>query len=332
MASSTTQSKTILREKGQKASFPDWTKPMKATLTDERFSDPDWLYEPKLDGERLLCYKRGRDVTIYSRNHNELNVQYPEVVDALRGIEHDVVLDGEIVAFDGNITSFSKLQRRMHVKNEADAKRSLVDVFYYCFDLLYLDGYDVSVAALGERKKLLRSLDVFDDTVRFTKHVTEDGETYWRDACAKGWEGVIAKDATSPYTSSRSKKWLKFKCVNEQELVIVGYTEPQGARTSFGALLVGYYDGDKLRYAGKVGTGFDDATLRELKQRFDELETKHAPVTDEATEKDVQWLKPDLVAQIGFTEWTNDNKLRHPRFVGLRRDKNPRDVVKESPS
>ena len=167
--------------------------------------------------------------------------------------------------------------------------------------------------------------------VRFTSHRNEEGEAYHREACEKGWEGVIAKDARAPYVHSRSKKWLKLKCGHRQELVVGGFTEPEGERTGFGALLLGYYDGDDLLYAGKVGTGFDDDTLESLRERLDSLERDTPPYAEgeDLPRKGVHWVTPKLVAEIGFTEWTEDHRLRHPRFLGLRRDKEAEEVVRE---
>lgn len=160
-------------------------------------------------------------------------------------------------------------------------------------------------------------------------HVNEDGENYHREACKKGWEGIIAKNAKKPYAHSRTSNWLKFKCVNRQEFTIGGYTPPQGSRIGFGAILVGYYEGEKLRYAGKVGTGFSDEQLDDLHSKFEKMERKTSPFYDEVDEKGIQWISPKVIAEIGFTEWTGDHKLRHPRYLGLRPDKDPKQVVKE---
>ena len=296
---------------------------MLATLTKTYFSDPAWVFEPKLDGIRCLAFKKGASVKLLSRNKLDLTGTYSSVADALAAQGSSFVVDGEIAAVKGEVTSFSLLQQ---------VHRQSVPVVYFCFDLLHLDGYDVTRLPLTARKQLLsESLD-FGGPLRFVSHVEEEGEAYYREACRRGWEGLIAKRASGTYAKGRSKDWLKFKCSFEQELVIAGYTEPQGARTHFGALLVGYYDeSGELRYAGKVGTGFTQRTLADLGARMKPLEQDDPPFTGRPpVRKGAHWLRPRLVAQIGFSEWTTDGKLRHPRFLGLRTDKKPRDVVRES--
>ena len=318
----------------ESAAMPTWTDPMLATLTDERFSSGDWIYERKLDGERCLVFHDGRSTRLFSRNRQRLDDTYPELVEAFEAQpEARFVVDGEIVAFSGGTTSFSRLQQRMRITDPQAARRSRVSVYLYVFDLLHLDGYDLSALDLRERKNTLRKLLTFDDPLRYTAHRNRDGETYYEEACRKGWEGVIAKRADSPYVHSRSRHWLKFKCVKSQEMVIGGYTDPKGEREAFGALLLGYYENGDLHYAGKVGTGFDDATLRDLGERLSDHAADACPFVEceEAAGQGVHWVEPELVGQIGFTEWTRDLKLRHPRFLGLRRDKKPTDVVRETP-
>jgi bifunctional non-homologous end joining protein LigD len=298
--------------------------PMKAVLTDERFSDPHWIFERKLDGIRCLAFKDGGNVRLRSRNDLSLNGRFPEIAAALvDDAAEDVVLDGEIVAFDGAQTSFARLQQR----GERPAR-----VFFYVFDILRLDGEDVTDEPLRARKALLRRAVAFADPIRLTAHRNRDGEAFFAEACRKGWEGLIAKRADAPYTHGRSRDWLKFKCSAEQELVIGGYTAPRGSRTDLGALLLGYYDGGALRYAGKVGTGFTQATLRDLAGRLAPLRRDTSPFADEVRERNVTWAEPQLVAQVGFSEWTRDGRLRHPRFLGLREDKAAREVVREAGS
>ena len=295
--------------------------PMKAVLTDRAFSDPDWIYERKLDGIRCLALKAGERVQLRSRNDLTLNGRFPGIAAALEADPvTDVVIDGEIVAFEGAQTSFARLQQR--------GERP-TSVFFYVFDILRLEGEDVTEQPLRARKALLRGALAFADPIRFTVHRNRDGEAFFAEACRKGWEGLIAKRADAPYSFGRSRDWLKFKCSAEQELVIGGYTAPQGSRQGFGALLVGYYDGDVLRYAGKVGTGFARATLHDLAAKLAPLRRDRSPFADEVRERHVTWVEPQLVAQVGFTEWTRDGRLRHPRFLGLRDDKAPRDVVRE---
>lgn len=307
---------------------------MLATLTDERFSSPDWIYERKLDGVRCLVFRRQSKVEIYTRNRNRLNETYPELEAAL--LEQPCerfICDGEIVAFKGNNTSFSRLQGRSSIKDPEQARASGIKVYLYLFDLLYLDDSDITALPLRARKRLLRANFEFDNHLRFSTHRNEDGEDYYETACHKGWEGLIAKRADSSYTHGRSRDWLKFKCVNRQELVVGGYTDPQGSRKCFGALLLGYYEGDELRYAGRVGTGFDDQLLESLGKKLEANTRKHSPYAEEPDAgKGVHWVDPKLVVEIGFTEWTRDGRLRHPRFIGLRDDKRAADVVREKPS
>jgi len=309
---------------------PEWTSPMLATLTDEPFSSAEWLFERKLDGERALAFHDGTSTRLMSRNRKDISDTYPELVEALADkARAQCVVDGEIVAFEGPVTSFSRLQERMKITDPDEARASGVAVYYYLFDILHLDGRSVEKLPLRSRKTLLRDAVDFDDPIRFTAHRNEDGEACHKEACAKGWEGVIAKRADSAYRHSRSTDWLKLKCVRGQELVIGGFTDPQGRRKGFGALLVGYYENDALRYAGKVGTGYDDETLVSLRDRMDDLEQERSPFADKIREKGAHWIRPKLVGEFAFTEWTEDGKLRHPRFLGLRWDKAAKDVIRE---
>ena len=301
--------------------LPDRVEPMKAVLTDDRFSDPGWIFERKLDGIRCVAIKGDRRVRLLSRNHLSLAGRFPEIVEALeRDPATQFVLDGEVVAFDGSQTSFAKLQQR------GDHP---VRVFYYVFDILHLDGEDTTALPLRERKALLRRALAFAGPVRLTPHRNRDGEALFADACRKGWEGLIAKRADSRYVHGRSRDWLKLKCSAEQELVIGGYTAPKGSRTDLGALLLGYYEDGRLRYAGKVGTGFTRATLRDLAGRLEPLRRDASPFADQVRERGATWVEPRLVAQVGFSEWTRDGRLRHPRFLGLREDKPAGEVGRE---
>jgi bifunctional non-homologous end joining protein LigD len=313
---------------------PASVEPMAATLTEHRFSDPGWIFEPKLDGVRCLAFRAGRNVRLQSRTNKPMNHHYPELEEALEGQRTcDLILDGEIVAFEGNRTSFARLQRRMQIADRERARRSGVAVFLYLFDVLYADGYDLTGLPLRHRKAVLRASLTFDDPLRLTPHRNAEGESAYRAACAKGWEGVIAKRADSTYQHRRSRDWLKFKCINEQEFVIGGYTDPKGSRRAFGALLIGYYDDGRLRFAGKVGTGFDDRMLETLGARLGSIERDASPFgAARIPRTGVHWVEPALVGQVGFTEWTRDGQLGHPRFLGLREDKRARDVVRERPS
>jgi DNA ligase D-like protein (predicted ligase) len=320
------------RELLEEAEVPEWTDPMLATLVDDPLSDEDWIFERKLDGERCLAFSTGGEVRLMSRSRRPLGDTYPELIEPLSKAAADrFVVDGEIVAFRGETTSFERLQQRMQIDDPDEARTSDVAVYYYLFDVLHLDGYDPTRLPLRRRKQLLRDLSDFADPIRYTRHRNERGFDFFTDACRRGWEGLIAKDATAPYVHSRSRKWLKFTCVDRQELVIGGFTDPQGERIGFGAILVGFNDGDDLIYAGKVGTGFDDETLRDLGDRMDDRERDEPAFDRGELPSHANWITPDLVAEVGFTEWTAGGKLRHPRFLGLRRDKSPTDVVKEVP-
>jgi bifunctional non-homologous end joining protein LigD len=313
---------------------PAWLDPELATLTKERFSDPAWIFERKLDGERCLAFRSGKRVRLMTRNQKEDTGTYPELAEALAAQRAgDFIIDGEIVAFAKDETSFSQLQQRLGVRHPGPELRAQVPVFYYIFDVLWADGRDVRAEPLRERKRLLRNLLTFDDPLRFTQHRDTEGEAYYREACASGWEGLIAKRADAPYQAGRSKDWLKFKCESGQEFVIGGFTDPQGSRTGFGALLLGYYDPDgQLVYAGKVGTGFNQRVLDSLHASLVKLE-QDQPAFDRGhlPRSRVHWVRPKLVGEVGFSEWTTDGQLRHPRFQGLRDDKDPAEVVREMP-
>jgi bifunctional non-homologous end joining protein LigD len=306
--------------------------PMKAVLSDRPFSDPDWVFERKLDGERCGALRRGGRVTLLSRTGRPLGAAYPEVADALAIDGPDLLADGEIVAFKGSATSFEQLQQRMGISDPERARRSRVKVYYYIFDLLELGGEDLRALPLLERKARLRAAIAFDGHLRYTTYRRAAGETAFRYACQHGWEGVIAKRAASPYVSTRSRDWLKLKCAHGQELVIGGWTAPKGARQRLGAILVGYYEDGKLRYAGKVGTGFDQRTLEMLGDELERRERPASPFELGDPPRDARWAEPELVAEIGFAEWTRDGKLRQPRYQGLRDDKSAREVVREVPS
>ncbi len=311
---------------------PTWTQPMLATLFDEPFSDPDWIYERKLDGVRCLVFRTGRRVRLLSRNRQSMNDTWPELVEELAEQPcGDFVADGEIVSFRGGRTNFSRLQQRIGIHSAAAARRSRVAVYLYLFDLLHLEGRDTTRLPQRDRKALLRRAIHFAGHVRYTPHRNEHGERLLASACRKGWEGLIAKDAGAPYEHRRSRAWRKLKCVHGQELVIGGYTDPQGSRRGFGALLVGHFQDGSLRYAGKVGTGFDDETLERLAARLGRLERESSPFAEPVNERGAHFVRPRLVGEFAFTEWTRDGKLRHPRFLGLRTDKDPEDVRRERP-
>lgn len=287
--------------------FPDWLEPMAATLTDQRFNGPEWTFERKLDGIRMLAFKRGRQVRLLSRNKLVLTEQYPEVVAAIAALPiSNAILDGEATWAWGR-------------QGDAD---------YHVFDLLWLNGKLTTGKTLAERRALLAGIP-FAGPVAMVKPLT--GNEPWTRACEQGWEGVIAKRLDSVYEHRRSRAWLKMKCEASQELVVGGFTDPQGSRVGLGALLVGYFEGRDFVFAGKVGTGFTDALLKELREKFDRLTQPQSPFTRSTglPKLRAHWVKPELVVQVAFTEWTVHGKLRHPRLLGLRVDKRARDVVRE---
>ncbi|RUO63120.1 non-homologous end-joining DNA ligase [Pseudidiomarina insulisalsae] len=321
------------REQAKECSMPDWLDPMLAKLTHDAFASEDWLYERKLDGERVIAYiDDDGEVRLCSRNQKLLNDSYPELETALaEQAPPGSIFDGEVVALnDDDVSDFQRLQARMNVSNREEACNSNVAVYFYLFDCLYIAGHDLCQCTLRGRKKVLREALAWNEPLRFTQHRNEHGIDYFKDACDKGWEGLIAKKADSNYAHSRSPNWLKFKCLMQQEFVICGFTEPEGERIGFGALLLGFYRDDALVYAGQVGTGFDDDMLEQLEQKLTSIERKSSPFDDaEPDDSRITFVTPKLVCEVAFTEWTSEEKLRHPRFQGLRRDKEPKDVHKE---
>jgi bifunctional non-homologous end joining protein LigD len=306
---------------------------MLATLTDRREFGDDWLLERKFDGERCVARKDGDEVTLESRTGEDLSGTYPEVRAAVRDQRGgSLLLDGEVVAYDGDETSFSRLQQRLGVTRPSPERVAAYPVVYCVFDLLEADGEDLTNRPLFERRALLARAIRAKPALQLSEAWRGDSERRFAEACRSGWEGLIAKRADAPYARSRSKDWLKLKCVWEQEFVIGGYTDPAGSRTDFGALLVGYHEDGRLRYAGKVGTGYTAPMLRDLGVRLRELERLESPFVDaRPIPRGTHWILPELVAQIGFAEWTSEGRLRQPRFLGLRDDKRPADVVRERP-
>lgn len=323
-----------LRADLKKVRQPSFIAPMLATLTKDYFSDKAWLYEHKFDGERCIAIKKNGVVTLKSRNRNSMNKSYPELVKALTQQKADnFIIDGEIVSKNKKgVSDFQLLQGRINLR-EPGVSEKKVPIVYCIFDVMYLDGYDTRHLPLLVRKKLLKKLLTYNKLLSYTNHKVGDGLRFFKKACTLKWEGLIAKRIDSTYIGKRSRDWLKFKCIMQQELVIAGYTAPQGSRSSFGALLVGYYNkkGD-LVYAGKVGTGFDEKTLNMLGKKFKRLHRASCPFSHyEGPTKNIQWIKPVLVAEFQFAQWTNAGRLRVGRYKGLRDDKNAKDVVKETP-
>ncbi len=309
--------------------LPAWVAPQLATLVSAPPPGDDWLHEIKLDGYRILLrIERGR-VKLLTRNRQDWTTRFPAVAEAAAALPvKAALLDGEIVALDrAGVSSFQALQQA----DQLEAGRSLV---YVAFDLLFLDGRDLRPRPLVERKaRLARLLRGRRGRLRYSAHFDVPGRRVYERACRLGLEGIVAKRKTSPYASGRGSGWLKVKCVARQEMVIGGYTDPEGARAEFGSLLLGVHDRDgRLVYAGRVGTGFDQATLRSLGTRLRKLEHRlspFAPGGPRPPARGAHWVKPELVAEVAFTEWTRDGLLRHPAFEGLREDKPAAQVVRE---
>ena len=281
-------------------SFPDWVVPMAATLTQERFTGPEWVFERKFDGIRLLAFKQGPDVRLFSRNRLPQNI--PSLANAIANLPvRNAILDGEIT-WDGRM--------------------------YHVFDIMWLDDRDVTSLPLDERRALLDALPLRSPLTRVE---LLDDPTPWERARNEGWEGVIAKRRDSRYEHRRSPHWLKMKCEATQELVVGGFTDPQGGRVGLGALLVGYFEKDDFVFAGKVGTGFDTKLLLDLRARLNDLEIPNPPFTKAIglPRLRAHWARPEIVVQVGFIEWTVHGKLRHPRLLCIRTDKSAREVVRE---
>nr|WP_285658938.1 non-homologous end-joining DNA ligase [Actinomycetospora sp. NBRC 106375] len=303
---------------------------MLATLSKEHPPGAGWVFERKLDGVRVIATRdKAGTPQLWSRNQKSMDGSYPEIVEALAEQGPDrFVLDGEITATDG---TFSSLQARMHLQDPNRARRTGVEVEAHLFDLLVLDDIDVTRLPQSTRHRILDAVVTFRKPLYRSPALEGDPSELLAEACGDGWEGLIAKRSDAPYVlGGRSRDWLKLKCVRDQEFVIGGWTDPSGSRRGLGALLVGYYDGSRqLRYAGKVGTGYDAATLAMLRDRLDDLAADEAPFVDAVREKGQHWVLPELVCAVGFSEWTGDGRLRHPRYQGLRIDKDPADVVRE---
>jgi bifunctional non-homologous end joining protein LigD len=297
--------------------IPFRVSPMLATLVPAPFHKPDWVYEEKYDGIRILTYKEGNKVSLVTRNDVDRARDFPKIVAAISSLKSStLLLDGEIVVFDEKgVSRFQLLQQE-----SLDAK-------YALFDCLFVDGRDLRVESLRLRREALERAVDFGAVLLPTARLAENGLEAFRIAKRRGYEGVVAKDSSSPYVERRSRYWLKVKVRLEEEFVIAGYTPPAGARKYFGSLLLGAYENGLLRYVGRVGTGFDEKALKLLFRKFQPLKRKSSPFVPSPRIRTATFLSPKLVAQISFTEWTRDRKLRHPVFLGLREDKKPNEVV-----
>jgi bifunctional non-homologous end joining protein LigD len=309
-----------------------WVDPQLASLTSRRVFEPGWIFERKLDGVRALAIRTGGTTTVYSRNRNDVSRSYPEIVAALdEQVGGDTfVMDGEIVAFDGEQTSFSRLQHRIHLTDPSEIVATDVPVWFYGFDLLHFDGHDSRDLTQVDRKELLATVADWSDALVYCEHVVDQSQQLYAVAEDSGWEGVIAKRADATYRSGRSGNWFKLKIVRGQEFVVGGFTAPAGSRQGLGALLIGYYDADGgFRYAGKVGTGFTAPTLRELRALLAPSATTGPAFLDPPREPTATWVDPSLVVDVAFGEWTESGHLRHPSYKGIRTDKAATEVVRE---
>ena len=314
----------------RRSAIPERMDAQLALLVDAAPDGARWLHEIKFDGYRMLCRVTGGKCRIYSRNGKDWTAPFASIADAVARLPVESAwIDGEIVVNDANgRSSFQALQNMLSAESGAKP-------LYYAFDVPYLDGYDLRDVALRDRKQLLRTIIADAPLIRFSDHVEGNGPAFFDQACKLGLEGIIAKRADAPYEAVRGRSWQKIKCDMRQEFVIGGYTDPQGARAGFGALLLGVYDGGDLRYCGKVGTGFDDALLSSLgavlrKRTIDKPAFVDPPTGAEG--RRAHWVKPDLVGEVSFAEWTRDGTLRHPSFRGLREDKPAREIVREKPA
>jgi ATP-dependent DNA ligase len=289
------------------AEFPDWLDPMAATLTQDRFVSEGWVFERKVDGIRLLAFKHGGEVRLLSRNRLPQNNAYPDIAAAIVALSlGELILDGEATGVWGR----------------------QAEPLYHVFDILWLNGRDLTGLSLEKRRELLERLPLPPPLVLVER---VSGEAPWERACEEGWEGVIAKRIDAPYEHRRSRNWLKMKCEATQELVVGGFTEPRGSRRGLGSLLVGYFDGDDFCFAGRVGTGFTSKMLTELRARLDAIETAASPFTNATNLPRVaHWVRPEVVVQVAFLEWTPYGKMRHPRLLGIRPDKSAEEVARES--
>lgn len=313
----------------RRAKMPDKVSPTLATLVEEPFSDPEWLFEVKLDGERALAWVRQGKLELRSRVARNITAQYPELAGLPKRLpfEH-AVLDGEIVALDGaGCSDFERLQRRMHVMKPSAALVRDVPVIYYLFDLVYADGYDLREAPLVERKDLLRRSVHWGDPIRYSDHQAGQGSELFELAKQQGLEGIIGKRASSPYAGARTADWVKFKATREVDAAIGGWTAPRGSREHFGALMLGLYDdGEVLRYVGSVGTGFTEELQRTVSRKLQDFATDGCPFSPAPETRERQfWAEPKLVARVRYANWTSARQLRQPAFLGLRDDRDPKD-------
>ncbi|CAN5528972.1 non-homologous end-joining DNA ligase [soil metagenome] len=305
--------------------YPQNIKPMLATLTDKAFDSTEWVFEFKFDGYRVVSKKFKNEVQLSSRNFLSFNELFPQITKDLLKLKHNAVLDGEAVVLDEEgIPSFQLLQNYK--------KTGKGNIVYYVFDILWFEKQNVENKTLLERKDILRSVIKETDSLQYSEHIVKEGEKLFSLTQKKNFEGIIAKKADSQYHENfRTKEWLKIKTEKRQEAVICGYTEPRNSRKHFGALILGVYEKKKLRYIGHTGSGFNEERLNELYKKLQKHITTASPFENKiSVNNPVTWVKPRLVCEIKFSNWTNDGHMRHPVYMGLREDKSPAEVVKEA--
>jgi bifunctional non-homologous end joining protein LigD len=298
------------------AKIPFRVLPMLATLVAKPFDDPGWVYEEKYDGIRILAYKEGSRVTLLTRNNIERSDSFQRIARVVRGMpSKTLLLDGEVIVLDRkNVSRFQLLQQ------------GGTDALYAAFDCLFLNGQDLRTEPLSYRREALEKSIAGCDELILSRRLAETGDKAFQIAKQRGYEGLVAKCVTSPYVAGRSRDWIKIKANQQDEFIIVGYTEPSGSRQYFGALLLGAYSRGKFRYVGRVGTGFNQKSLASLFRKFQALKRNYPTVENVPGISRVTFLAPKLIAQIAYTEWTSDRKLRHPVFLGLRDDKDVTEV------
>ncbi len=318
--------------KARKAALPAFISPQLATLVKEPPTGDEWIHELKFDGYRMLCHIDKGQVTLWSRNGKDWTGKFLNVVAAVKSLKvPNAILDGEIVIVDAQgRTSFQKLQRAM-------GKATTSAFAYELFDLIYLDGFNLTQTPLIHRKELLQKLTraTNGNVIRYSEHFQGNGAAFFKQACEYGIEGIVSKLANSPYESTRNRNWLKVKCSKQQEFVIAGYTPSTKGLPGFGSLVLGVYEKGKLVYAGRVGTGFSFKQRTDLRKQLDKIARKDPPIAVLPRDpglRETHWTEPKMIAEVEFMEWTSDGVIRHPSFQGLREDKNPRDVVREQPS
>lgn len=318
--------KRLLKEAksiGEKRAFPEQIKPMLAETADAPFDNKNWVFEVKWDGYRGIAMIKKGKVRLLSRNHISFNNKYPVIVEELKSFGHDAILDGELVVLDGNGKPQFQLMQDFHKRKEGR-------LMYYVFDLLYLDGYDLRATQLLERKQMLKKILNESDIIKYSDHIEEQGIQLYNTMKKRGYEGVVAKKSDSIYLAARSDRWLKIKNVQTDEAVICGFTQPTGTRQKFGSLVLGVYDNNELRFVGHAGGGFDEEKLKAVHKLLKPLITKKCPFPIEPeTNTPATWVKPKLIAEIKYSEKTNEGMFRHPIFLGMRADKDPKDVTGE---